>query len=157
MKVVTSRSLVADFFAKTLGLHNSDDLRGIIWVPDHLAIPGTPMLSSQVAVAVAFNGFIGKTCCMHTVIQMPELLNRHMIRESFRFAFESCGVQTIFGLVDSHNEAAADFDRRIGFTEFQRIKDGGLEGDLIMFKMDKADCRWLRKVNHGQEERTACA
>lgn len=157
MKVITSRSLIADFFQKSLGLHESSDLRGIIWVPDDLAIPGTPMQMSQVAVAVAFNGFIGKTCCMHVVIQMPHLLNRHMIRESFRYAFKMCGVNTIFGLVDSHNEAAVDFDRRIGFKEINRVKDGGLDGDLIMFQMNKADCRWLRKVNHGQEKRTASA
>lgn len=157
MRILVNRNLVADFFDKKLALHNSADLRGILWVPEEFSMSGTPMSMDQVAIGVAYNGFIGKTCAMHVVIQHPKYLSRKIIQTAFVYPFVQCGVEVILGLVDSTNKAAEDFDRRIGFKEVHTVRNGGLDGDLIIFQMHKADCRWLQGVKHGQEKWTACA
>lgn len=154
MKVITNRDMIADFFKQGLGLHNSEDLRGMCFFADEDVTRG--LHCEDVAVAVAFNGFIGQIAQMHVVIQKPEKLTRRMVQETFRYAFETCGLVAVFGLVDSTNAAAIEFDTRLGFKEITRIKDGGLDGDFILFQMNKADCRWLG-VKNGQEKRTARA
>jgi RimJ/RimL family protein N-acetyltransferase len=81
---------------------------------------------------------------MHVVIQKPEAMTPRIVREAFEFPFNVCGCEAVLGMVDSVNTQALEFDRRLGFEEIARIPNGGLEGDLIVFRMTRAECRWLR-------------
>lgn len=138
----TDRRLVNEFFLSRLGIEMSDDFRGVVHVPDEFRDNVASM--DQVAIAVGYNGFVGKTCCMHVVIQKPECLTPRIVRDAFAFPFNVCGCVAVLGMVDSLNEAALDFDRRLGFKEIDRIEGGGLDGDLVILRMTRADCRWLR-------------
>ena len=138
----TDRRLVHSFFFDRLGLNWSEDFRGVLHVPK--AYESAPADMAHVGVAVGYNGFIGRTCCMHVVIQDPRAMSPRVVRDAFAFPFEKCGLEAVLGMVDSTNDAALDFDRRLGFTEIARIPNGGLEGDLVIFRMTRAECRWLR-------------
>jgi len=138
----TDRRFVNEFFRSRLGIELSDDFRGVLHVPD--AYRGASSSMDHVAIAVGYNGFVGKTCCMHVVIQKPEAMSPRIVREAFEFPFNVCGCLAVLGFVDSANTAAMDFDRRLGFKEIDRIEGAGLEGDLVIFRMLRADCRWLR-------------
>jgi hypothetical protein len=138
-----ARNLVREFFADRLGLKPTDDMRGVLHVPDDQRDELARM--DSVAVAVAYNAFIGRTCCMHTVIQRPDLMTRAIVRDAFHFPFNVCGCEAVLGLVDSTNEAALSFDKKLGFVEVARIPNGGLEGDLVVLQMTRAACRWLPK------------
>lgn len=139
-----------EFFRHHLALTKTEDFRAIAWVPSHYVEEKVPMQMAHISVAVAYNAFIGYTCCMHTVIQNPDHVSPAMVREAFRYPFEELGMKVIFGLVDSDNEKAIEFDTKLGFKEVNRFKDAGLDGDLILFAMKKEDCRWLR-MKHGKE------
>jgi hypothetical protein len=133
--------MVADFFEAKLDLRPSVDLRGILWVAEKHR--NEAMSMDTIGVAVAFNNFIGKTACMHVVVQDKEVLSRHVIRQTFKYAYEACGLEFLFGLVDSTNLEAIDFDRRIGFKDIHVVLDGGVSGDLVVLGMAKSDCRWI--------------
>ena len=135
-------AVVYDFFKQRLGLHASADFRGVLYAPgqpDESAVP-----YDAVAVAVGYNSFIGRTCCMHTVVQRPELLNRRMVYAAFAYPFTVCNCEAVLALVDSNNAAALSFDTRLGFREVARIPNGGPDADLVVLQMLRADCRWLR-------------
>lgn len=151
MITITNRDLGASFFESRLGLHRSEDARFILFIHESDAIPNTLLQMDQVAVAVAYNAFVGHTCCAHIVIQKPQHYTRSVIRETFVYPFEQCGIRTIIGLVDSTNHAALNLDRRLGFKDKLVIPGGGLDGDLVILTLDKADCRWLKRERHGQE------
>lgn len=138
-----ARALVHAFFAERLGLHWSDDFRGVVWAPDECL--GSVMQTADVAVAVGYNSFVGRTCCMHTVIQRPDLVSPRIVREAFEFPFVVCNCEAVLALVDSTNEAALSFDTKLGFSEVARIPNGGPDADLVVLCMPRADCRWLRK------------
>jgi RimJ/RimL family protein N-acetyltransferase len=95
-------------------------------------------------VAVGYNGFVGRTCCMHVVVNKPEHMTRSIVREAFEYPFLRAGCEAVIGLVDSVNQAAIDFDKRLGFVEVARIAHAGLEGDLVILRMLRSECRWLR-------------
>lgn len=147
-------SLVSEFFASRLQLAVGYRFKGILWVPNEFK--NCPMDMDHVAVAAGFDGWIGKTCLMHVVIQKPELLNREMIREAFTYVFDTCGVNYVIGMVDSGNLPAVEFDQRIGFQEVHRISNGGIDGvtDMIVFGMRKQDCRWVTKEIRNGEKRS---
>lgn len=135
--------LVHGFFKDRLGIHWSEDFRGVLHIPEEYQ--DQPKSMDHVAVAVAYNSFIGKTCCMHSVIQRPDLVNRKMVRETFAYPFNTCGCEAILALVDSTNAAALNFDTKLGFREVYRVPNGGIDGDLIVLQMLRGDCRWLPK------------
>lgn len=138
----TERHLVHEFFLDRLGLHWSEDFRGVLHVPKAYESAKADM--DHVAVAVAYNGFVGRSCCMHVVIQKPEALTPRIVRDAFVFPFERCGLEAVIGMVDSNNDAALEFDRRLGFTEIARIPNGGIDADLVVLRMLRSECRWLR-------------
>jgi hypothetical protein len=136
------KGAVSQFFEDRLQLRPSDDLRAVLHVP--VEYQDTPASMDLVAVGVAYQNFIGRTCCMHTVIQRPEFVTPRMVRETFHYPFITCGLTAVLALVDSANTAAVDFDTRLGFKEIYRIPDGGLEGDMIILEMQRNNCRWIR-------------
>ena len=139
---VRDSAAVWQYFHAELGLHGSADFRGVCHVPEQFR--DAPLSMDHVAAAVGYNAFIGRTCCMHTVIKRPELLTARMVRQAFEFPFVICNCEAVLGLVDSTNDAAMSFDLRLGFKEVHRIPNGGTEGDLVLLQMLRADCRWLR-------------
>jgi len=110
------------FFHDRLGLHWSQDFRGVLYAPDEVF--GSVSSMDHVAVAVGYNAFIGKTCCMHSVIQRPDLVSPRIVREAFEFPFMVCGCAAVLALVDSTNAAALSFDSKLGFKEIARIPGG---------------------------------
>lgn len=141
----TDARLVHQFFHDRLGLHWSEDFRGVVHVPDEYANRQASM--DHVAVAVAYNAFVGRTCCMHTVIQRPDLVSPRIVREAFEFPFVVANCEAVLGLVDSKNEAALSFDKKLGFKEIAVIPNGGPEADLVVLRMLRSECRWLRKAH----------
>ena len=138
--------LVHSFFHRALGLHWSHDFRGVLYIPDQYAgcIPD-PM---HVAVAVGYNAFIGRTCCLHSVITRPELVTRRMVEDTFVFPFVQCHCEAVLALVDSKNEPAMRFDTKLGFKQIATIPNGGPEGDLNVLQMLRSECRWLKRATH---------
>lgn len=140
------RNTVYAYFRQVLGLHWSDDFRGVLYVPE--CYEGRLADPSHVAIAVGYDCFVGRTCCIHSVIPRPETVTKTIVRDTFAFPFNVCGCEAVLGLVDSTNAAALRFDKHLGFKEVHRIPNGGTEGDLIVLQMLRADCRWLRKALH---------
>jgi L-amino acid N-acyltransferase YncA len=143
LHTITDPTAVWQYFNEKLGLHQSGDFRGVCHLAD--VGPGEPVSMDHVAVAVGYNGFIGRTCCMHVVIARPALFSRAILREAFEFPFLVAGLEAVLALVDSSNEAALTLDKRIGFEEIARIPNGGLDGDLVLLRMLRNECRWLTK------------
>jgi hypothetical protein len=136
-------AFVWQFFNDRLGLHASRDFRGVLYVPDECS--GIAVSMDDVAVAVGYNAFIGRTCCMHSVIQRPERVSPRIVREAFEFPFLVCDCEAVLAIVDSDNDDAMRFDTKLGFKEIARVPHGGPDADLVILQMLRGECRWLRR------------
>ena len=105
--------IVHAYFHEQLGLHWSDDIRGVLYVPDEYL--GQIAEPSHVVVAVAYNDFIGKTCCLHSVIRGPDKVTRKMVRETFAYPFDVCHCEAVLALVDSARRSRDELDQKLGF------------------------------------------
>ena len=139
---VSEARFVHLFFQNRLGLHWSQDFRGAVYVPDEFR--GRTASMDHVAVAVGFNGFIGRTCCIHIVIQRPELFSRRIIREIFEYGFLHAGCEVLLALIDSTNAPSRELVQRVGFELCATVPHGGLEDDLEIWQMTRGACRWLK-------------
>jgi hypothetical protein len=135
--------MVWEFVGTKLGLTYSDDFRGAIYVPNEFK--NQVSNPKDVAVAVGYNNFLGKTCYIHVVVQKPEFLTRAMICEAFEFPFRDCKLDYLLGPVDAVNEDAVRFNTELGFKEIVRLPNGACSGeDFIIYSMARKDCRWIR-------------
>jgi len=70
-------------------------------------------------------------------------LTRGYIGEIFRYAYGHCGVNKVILPVESTNQKSIRFVEHLGFTEECRIKDAAPGADIIIFTLEKAQCRFL--------------
>lgn len=87
---------------------------------------------------------------MHIWINHPEAyLSKEFIQEGFGYPFNS-GRNLVIGVTPGDNARALEFNRKIGFVEKYRIKDGwSLGTDMVIQELRRDECRWLsRRLQH---------
>lgn len=104
---------------------------------------------NEIEWVIGYTAFIGKTCQMHVVNVKGKHTPRELLFAAFDYPFNYLGIEKAFGVVNSKNEHAMNYDQKLGFKEVQRFEgmhDDG--GDIVLFAMDKADCKWIRELKH---------
>lgn len=131
--------LAAVILLKEAYVQPCGDLKAMFWVDEN----------NEIEWVVGYTAFIGKTCQMHVVNLADKPINRTFIFGAFDYPFNYLGIEKAFGVVNSKNTKAMKFDQKLGFNEVQRFKgmhDDG--GDIVLFEMNKADCKWIRELKH---------
>lgn len=104
----------------------------------------------ELVAGVVFDQFNGAQVCMHVASDgSKKWLNRHFLWFCFHFAFEQLKVKRVTGLVAASNTDALRFDEHLGFVREATLADAAPDGDLIVLRMFKHECKWLR-INHGR-------
>lgn len=132
-----AKQIAADILLKKIGVQPCGDLQALFWVD----------ADNKIEWVVGYTAFIGKTCQVHFVNLKGGYTPRKLLFAAFDFPFNHCGLEKVFGVVNSNNTKAVEYDRKVGLKEAMRFKgmhDDG--GDLIVLYMDKADCRWIREL-----------
>ena len=134
------KQLAAEILNKEIHVKPTSDLQAIFW-----ANPETNVIEW----VIGFDGFIGKTCQIHVVNFQKKYTPRKLLFAVFDYAFNTAGVETLIGVVNSNNEEAMKYDQNLGFKEvccLEGMHDDG--GDLVLFQMKKADCRFIREKKY---------
>lgn len=134
-----------DFLRDNMSVNAQDDFRGAVFVhPENADKCAT---YDTVGGVCGWHGFVGRTCLLEVMVVDKRVVTRATIREVLRFPFEICGCTSILTYIDSTNAASISLATRIGFEFMSRIPGGGLNGDLLLYRLGKENCRWLRKVH----------
>lgn len=134
------KELAAEILSKEIYVKPTKDLQAIFW-----ANPETQVIEW----CIGFDSFLGKTCQIHVVNFNKKYTPRKLLFAVFDYAFNKAGVETLLGVVNSNNEDAMKYDQNLGFKEVYRLEgmhDDG--GDLVLFAMKKADCRFIREKKY---------
>ena len=83
---------------------------------------------------------------VHIAIENPiGLKNYTFLYEVFNYIFNVGDRQTAIGFVSSENTKALKFDKKIGFKEVARIRDGVKKGvDTVILELHRDDCEWIK-------------
>jgi RimJ/RimL family protein N-acetyltransferase len=71
-------------------------------------------------------------------------MNREYLWFIFHYPFEQIGVKRITVVIEETNVASNEFVQHLGFELETTLKDAGRSGDLLIYRMFKKDCRFLR-------------
>ena len=137
------KELAKEILHREAGVRATQDLQAIFWVNKS---------THQIDWVVGYDGFVGKLCQMHVVKCGDKPTPRKMLWVAFDYPFNQAGMKSVLGVVNSKNESAMRFNKHLGFKELSRlpeIHDDG--GDLVLFKMDKSECKWLKEKKYEAE------
>jgi len=94
--------------------------------------------------AVVFDSFTETCCCCHIVVENPHVLRRGFLQMAAHAIFVHAGIHVVIGVTPSDNEKALRFNRKVGWQEIYRVRDGyGFGVDLVVQEMRRETCRWL--------------
>lgn len=135
MRIVASTENELQWISEKLELIKDGGIRGISVLSDKGELYGV----------CAMDQWSGASVQLHIVIDNPLCLKGHMfLREVFNYIFNTAGRMVAMGFVASDNEKALRFDKKIGFKEIARVKDGIRAGtDTVILALHRNDCRWI--------------
>lgn len=99
-----------------------------------------------IVAATGYEDFNGASIRMHVAGDGKRWMTREFLWYAFHYPFCELNVKKIIGLVHSGNEDALKLDNHLGMVHEATIKDGVIDGDLLIFTMTKEQCRFLRKL-----------
>ena len=131
-----AKNVAANILFREVGVQPCGDLQALFWTDE----------DNKIEWVIGYTAFIGKTCQMHMVNLKGGYTPKGLLFGAFDYPFNHCGLEKVFGIVNSTNVRAMEYDQKLGFTEavrFTGMHDD--EGDLVVFEMNKADCRWIKE------------
>lgn len=96
---------------------------------------------------VLYEQYNGANVQAHIAGEGKGWLDREFLWIMFDYPFNQLGVKRITGIVPSSNAAARKFDENLGFVQEAVLEDAHPDGDLIVYRMRRDECRWLRNSN----------
>ena len=99
----------------------------------------------EIVAAALFEGFRETWCNMHTAILPGFSLTRKELKHAFSIPFHAFGLRKVLGIVPANNQAAIEFNTRLGFKCEGILTDATPDGeDILLFALNKDQCRWIR-------------
>ena len=122
------------------------------WVTDKVPLLLIPDMTSILAIdkdtgdrlaCCIMDTWTNSSCQIHFVIANPLVLRHGFFQEISRFVFDTSKRIKMIGIVPSDNERALRMDRKIGFVEVARIKDGHDFGvDSVVMELTRENCNF---------------
>lgn len=146
-------------------LTGRDDIVGP-WIEKRAAAKWVPGLSSTIGLmrdgsligACLYDDYNGASVNMHIASDgSRSWLNREFLWYAFYYPFEQLGCKRVTGLVPESNLSARRFDEHLGFVLEAALKDAHPDGDLLVYRMLRADCRWLNVRSSARGEKLKIA
>ncbi len=124
----------------------------IEWVQARLAVPdfgpavGLGLMRHRKLVAgVLYNGYTQGNICMHVASDGSRYwMNRQFLWRCFDYPFNQLGCRRVTGFVDAENAEARRFNVHLGFALETRLEKAGANGDILIYRMWREDCKFLK-------------
>lgn len=102
----------------------------------------------EVIAGVVLDHYNGASCCIHVGAKRgAKWLTRDFLSFVFGYSFDGLKLKRLTGLVSERNTAAQKFDEGLGFVREAKLQDAHKDGALLVYRMLKHECRWLKKAN----------
>lgn len=79
----------------------------------------------------------------HMYVEEGYTLPRKFLWMLGDYAFNQLKMKAVYGLVDSRNEKAVTFDKKLGYELEATLKGFYRDGDLLVFKLTPGNYKWL--------------
>ena len=127
------------------------DKLGTLYFPEGSVAIGL-VKDEKIVAGVIYENWNRRSVVTHIAIEGR--LTRSFLYAIFHHPFVTCGVNKIISAVNDTNTKSVLMVENMGFIAEGRLKDCSPDGDIILYTMQKSDCRFLGK-RYGQENSDA--
>jgi RimJ/RimL family protein N-acetyltransferase len=97
--------------------------------------------NGEIVAGVIYENWNGRSLMVHLVIK--DRITPAFLGAVFDYGFNVCKIEKAIAPVSSSNLKMIGMIEKMGFAEEGRIKDATPDGDIVLYTMKKADCRFL--------------
>lgn len=145
--ITTERQdLLSTWLCQCIGLTPSPNLRCI----------GNLGADGSIIGVVGYDGFNGASAQMHSA-GVGNWVTRDLLFAAFDYPFNVCKLDMVIGLIPSGNGQAIKFNKHLGFRIVVELPGAHPDGSLVIMTMDRRECRFLKRKEHGQKVRSTTA
>lgn len=112
------------------------------WTPQRGQAIGKLDDQGNVVAGAIFEDWNGANLFMHIAIQ--ERITAQFLALLADYAFNQAKVNRVTGMVKSTNRQSINFAIRCGFVLESKLRQATLDGDLLVFRLFKDECRFLK-------------
>lgn len=105
--------------------------------------------NNRIVGGILYEDNNGANVVCHIASEGRRWLDRTFLWMIFDYPFRQLGVKRMTAPVVSNNERAKRFVEKLGFEAEAILRDAHPDGDIIIYCLTAANCRWLR-IGHGQ-------
>ena len=121
---------------------------GKLWIDDERygTALGWVNHAGELVAGVTFTGFDGTTVWLDcAALPKARWADRRALWAVFHYAFEQLGCVRVSSLVPAENTVARKFNESAGLVhEATLARAAPNNGDMMVYRMFREDCRWLR-------------
>jgi RimJ/RimL family protein N-acetyltransferase len=100
---------------------------------------------------VLFEDFNGASILAHiAAVPGKSWLSRTFLRHIFAYPFHQLSCRVVLLTIAEDNLESRRFAKGLGFTLAATLLDAHPSGALLIYRMARADCRWLKGLEHGK-------
>ncbi len=116
---------------------------GGFWFPGRAATLGLK-LRGQLIAGILYEDYNGANISMHVAAEpKAHWMTRKFMYAIFAYPFLQLGCNRVTAVVAESNTVCCRTLLHVGYKVEAVLKDAHPDGNLLMFVMFKADCRWL--------------
>lgn len=105
----------------------------------------------KLIAGVLFDYYNGASMNAHIAGEGKTWLNRRFLHFIFWYPFEQLKIKRLTVLIPRSNSDSLRFVRHLGFELEATLKDAAPDGDVLLFRMFREQCKWLKlRVKHEQ-------
>ena len=99
-----AKAIAQHYLYEHAGVQPCADFQALFWVDEN----------DQIEWVIGYTAFIGKTCQMHMVNLKGGYTPKGLLFGAFDYPFNFLGLEKTFGIVNSQNTKAMEYDKKLG-------------------------------------------
>jgi len=88
--------------------------------------------NGELVAGIVFNNMTDSSATCHIAVSKPTKIFSELLDHGFVYAFKTCGLLRLTGMVEASNEKALRLDKHIGFVEEAVMEKAGTGGQDII-------------------------
>ena len=107
----------------------------------------------KLVAGVAYSGWNGVNIEAHIASEGTHWLNRQYLWTIFDYPFNQVGAGRITTCVNEGNVKSRRFTGHLGFKLEAKLAGAHPTGDLLIYRLLKTECRWIKGDSDGKKQR----
>ena len=115
---------------------------GGVWGPEGRSAIGVLSPDAGLIGGLVFENYTGRCVTVHIALDEGGFSAKRLIAAGAEYAFDQLGVEKMLALIKSSNLKSIKLVGKIGFTLETVVKDVFDDGDMLVMKMVRDECKY---------------